>query len=81
MWTLVSVCQALHCSKHCFKLLGFLFSVLHDVREGDSVIWSSQIQRLSGVDMKRVILKGFFQMVDEQRGVTKTLCKIKKDYF
>lgn len=41
----------------------------------DTKIW------LSGVDMKRVILKGFFQMVDERRGVTKTLCKIKKDYF
>lgn len=39
----------------------------------DTKIW------LSGVDMKRVILKGFFQMVDEQTGVTKALCKIRKD--
>lgn len=41
----------------------------------DTKIW------LSGVDMKRVILKGFFQMVDEQTGVTKAFGKIKKDYF
>lgn len=39
----------------------------------DTKIW------LSGVDMKRVILKGFFQMVDEQTGVTKAFCKIRKD--